>query len=142
MREILYRGQTRKLGEKVRIDGTPVPGNWVYGGVYHQNNRGGAYSIIYSYDPTEKHVVWADTVGEYTGRTDKNKTKIFEHDILWDEENEVYAIVSFADGGFIISEADEFWDMQNLSLSPFSVVGNIHDNPEIVKCLGWYKGDD
>ena len=33
MREILFRGQTRKKGEKVSLDGTPVDSNWVYGGV-------------------------------------------------------------------------------------------------------------
>jgi hypothetical protein len=33
MREILFRGQTRRYGEKVRLNGEKTKSNWVYGGV-------------------------------------------------------------------------------------------------------------
>ncbi len=34
MREILFRGQTRRYGEKVYIpSGEKVPSNWAYGGI-------------------------------------------------------------------------------------------------------------
>lgn len=29
-KNILFRGQTRKKGEKVTMSGTPIPSNWVY----------------------------------------------------------------------------------------------------------------
>ncbi len=32
MREILFRGQTRRHGEKVNMRGDKLPGRWVYGG--------------------------------------------------------------------------------------------------------------
>ena len=134
MREILFRGQTRRYGEKVNLKGDKLPGKWVYGGVFHQNGRGGSYSIIYSYDPIEKHTVYADTVGQYTGLTDKNGIRIFEGDIVEIPWRRDYGVVVYeipecrfeykmqGDGDFITFE--EF-------ASNVRVIGNIHDNPEL-----------
>lgn len=73
-REILFRGQTRRKGEKVRISGEPVDSNWVYGGIFPGE---GDFSIIYQAKPKiEKFTVYSDTVGQFTGLTDKNGKKI------------------------------------------------------------------
>ena len=34
MHELLFRGQTRKKGQKVNLKGEPIDGNWVYGGIF------------------------------------------------------------------------------------------------------------
>lgn len=34
MREILFRGQTRRYGEKVTLSGEKIKSNWVYGGIF------------------------------------------------------------------------------------------------------------
>ena len=44
MREILFRGQLRRKGEKVNMAGEPLPSIWKYGGV-SQIKPGGA--VIY-----------------------------------------------------------------------------------------------
>ena len=52
-RDIIFRGQTRRYGEKVRMDGTKLPGIWVYGGVLQGTSD---FSIIYGCnDVIDKH---------------------------------------------------------------------------------------
>lgn len=141
MREILFRGQTRRLGEKVRMNGEKVPSNWAYGGICHGR---GAFSIIYGdmdiklENPIEKFVVYTDTVGQYTGLTDKNGKKIFDGDIVqcyfadgykekgtirWSNQDVRFSFVPF--------DEKYMWGIDNTD--KFEVIGNIHDNPELLK---------
>ena len=78
MRELIFRGQTRRTGEKIWFNGEKVPGNWVYGGICHGR---GDFSVMYGYVDGEqssinKFVVYTDTVGQSTGLTDRTQ---------WDE---------------------------------------------------------
>ena len=162
MREILFRGQTRKYGEYVRMgDGEKLPGNWVYGGVLQGI---GNISIIYgggnAEDPSEglsKHCVHTDTLGQFTGLTDKNGTKIFEGDIIQysiEEDQAVFVgAVKFGefnpDGGALLNTNIGFYvelvDLEGkrtymrkdigywVKFRGIEVIGNIHDNPELLK---------
>lgn len=144
MREILFRGQTRKRGQQVWMDGSPVDGKWVYGGIFQGT---GAYSIIYGAEKESfsgadigKHPVYTETVGQYTGLTDKNGTKIFEGDIVrfsYTGENrgvEGLAAVIFQNGKFCVEWG---WHKDIVCLDGFAnttleVIGNVHDNPELI----------
>lgn len=139
MRDILFRGQTRKKGQKVWMDGTPVESNWVYGGIFPGT---GDFSVIYTFDPIAKCSVYSDTVGQFTGLTDKNGKKIFEGDIIkipddYDEfginAGEIYEVY-FAFGGFRLkpkrSSAKGFWLEDDKTVE---IIGNIHDNPELLE---------
>ena len=142
MREILFRGQTRRKGEKVRMDGTPVESNWVYGGIF-PNNDGGDFAIIYQQEPEiEKFPVYADTVCQYTGLTDKNGKKIFEGDIIstpkYGVDNGNWKNCAGKDR-FLVRYADGTYYLENklrrFCLRPDStceIIGNIFDNPELI----------
>lgn len=137
MREILFRGK--------RIDN----GEWVEGSLVHRTQFYGdpddCYFILYDgefhcdyYGSAE---VDFKTVGQYTGLTDKNGKKIFEGDIVdcWSEGvNAQGTVQQRRDGLWIIYPAWQKHIMWGLCPNEYShtaveVIGNIHDNPELIK---------
>lgn len=154
-REILFRGQTRRYGEKVCVGtGEKIPSRWVYGGVLQGI---GAHSIIYggenANDPSEgfdKWPVYTDTLGEFTGLCDKDGKKIFEGDIVnilgnqegadWKNVN-YNALIAFLDGGFCaIDGTIENHGFRRYALArmdfDLEVIGNKWDNPELLEGEG------
>lgn len=130
MREILFRGQLRRKGEKVNMAGEPLPSIWKYGGV-SQIKPGGA--VIYQTEPEiKKYPVYGDTVGQYTGLIDKNGVKIFEGDIV-SLGGANYPVIFNTLGNcaeFSLTDGVPFgFDYVHV---PMEVVGNIYDNPELL----------
>ena len=85
--------------------------------------------------------VIADTVGQYTGLTDRNGRKIFEGDIVNIlTENEEFGIITYDDGGFFVDASTFSVDfMNNINGSDIEVIDNIHDNPKALKNLNQIK---
>lgn len=113
-REILFRGK--------RIDN----GEWVKGFPYI--THGGEHQIRY-YDSESNiencsHTVIPDTLGRFTGLTDRNSTKIFEGDIIRWHDNTT-------SGGECVTICwlDEY-------KNDFDIIGNIHDTPELLEVSG------
>lgn len=133
MREVLFRGKRTDNGE------------WVYGyctkARYFLNKK--EMHIIFEPDVeafsrcefTGYEEVLSETVGQYTGLTDKNGVKIFEGDILkafgyiyvimWDS---IRAMFYLRDPVYRVRS-----DFYYYFGSDLSVIGNIHDNPDILK---------
>lgn len=119
MREILFRGKTSNTGE------------WIVGDYEHFYLSNGEL-VVYISDWGKKAAqVITETVGQYTGLTDKNGTKIFEGDIVkgtflgfpMPVHNYILAINWQEDvAGW---RANYFEDVE--------VIGNIHDNPELLE---------
>ena len=133
MREILYRAISLCRGE-----------HWVYGQPRHyaRNPHTEKWTI---YDPVtgiETDIV-EETLGQYTGLTDKNGTKVFEGDILkvyYYGKSKIFGVVKFGETRFFID--DNFMEGDIKSKAPmsdmfskydFEVIGNIYDNPELTK---------
>lgn len=123
MREILFRG--------TRID----TGEWVYGFLYVTHN--GEYEIsIYSKEYNIERltaVVIPETVGQYTCLTDKNGKKIFEGDIVHCYGGE-YCQGYWEYNEIVIVDFDDYIAIAKISECEYNeVIGNIHDNPEMMK---------
>ena len=128
MREILFRGKTKHGGE------------WVYGGVCCSAGN----TIIVSFSERilttiEGKRVLPETVGQYTGLTDKNGKKIFEGDIVktdkFNTPSKHYVIKYDLLLGAFIGEDDGtmYFTTFDGDSDQFEVIGNIHDNPELLK---------
>ncbi len=124
-REILFRGKRTDNGE------------WIEGTLYQIADDLNPF-IMLKNRHAESHEVDANTVGQYTGLTDKNGKRIFEGDIakytnkdgtavfyevVWD--NEFSALMFRLIGGW----SGVFMAGMNERVE---VIGNIHDNPELL----------
>lgn len=125
MREILFRGK----GDKKYNDGM-----WYLG--VPTRCYDGDWQIC---TDDSKRTVIPETIGQYTGLADKNGTKIFEGDIVkrvWLDKTSVYQIVY--DNGlasFIGQAGMEFTTFDDDS-EEFEVIGNIYDNPKLLRGNG------
>lgn len=136
MREILFRGKDSY-------------GKWQYGNLQIQSNDTSS-DYLYQIVPISMHekvslfdFVIPETVGQYTGFTDKNGKKIFEGDIISTDIKRPYLIVEFRDGCFMFNCNDGGEDYYDIMLPICKeahteyeygeIIGNIHDNPELLK---------
>lgn len=135
MREILFRGKRTDNGE------------WIEGLLARYNPKFETANIVDEFEllvPAK-----AETVGQYTGLTDKNDKKIFEGDIVQYEDasadfegyhDDVFlnrGAVSFAPWGGVVFSNRQTVEMDDLFDSETSidaeVIGNIYDNPELLE---------
>lgn len=133
-REILFRGKV-KLPINLRGQQTAYRnGEWAYG-------------FMDSIGTVRKIPVDTNTIGQYTGLTDKNGVKIFEGDIVEtvsSQDDIAYSTdkfyVQFVQGNFYVCNnstgtvltSGAVWTLRSCAES-VKVIGNVYDNPELLK---------
>lgn len=148
MREILFSGKRVDNGEWVE--------GWLYKRYMYPDKMVDAIQVYDGSDfgNVEYHPVVAETIGQYTGLTDKNGKRIFEGDIVhyryepgkgfWNADQ--LSVIKWSKTGYsfegimgtnkyalmcgCLSSVPFNQDAKNIP--EFEVIGNIHDNPELL----------
>lgn len=125
MKKVIFRGQSRRKGERTNGDGTPLPSIWKYGGIFPNNKcKKNTFAIIYQQELViDKFPVYADTVGMFTGLYDKSGNMVFEGDIVRvayaEKDREFYRPFAQLD--------------EHIRIKEIEVIGNIYDDPELLE---------
>lgn len=141
MRTIKFRGKCAKDSR--------FAGEWVYGSCVQCEKSDDVLitsaindrcSCTYHVDPA--------TVGQFTGLTDKNGKEIYEGDIVshpWKDPifgdlvetgQFVHSTICFNNGAFVVNyrlQGEYIYLQDFLRLKCLEVIGNIHDNPELLE---------
>ena len=118
-REILFRGKSKSTGE------------WVFGNLFDKDTKwrthiGTTVRRCFDIDP--------ETVGQFTGMTDKHGTKIFEGDIYSMGDDSIKYVVVWRNCMFIGKQiGNNSYAGLNYWESEIKKVGNIYDNKELLK---------
>ena len=135
MREILFRGKSDLLG-------------WIEGWYCPEVNWGGHHFPVGITRKTKDGwlddvAVIPETIGQFTGLTDKNGKKVFEGDIVvckqeicgnWIDCCMEFGFVEMKHGAFGLHRKQGYYRPFKdwLEDYEYEVLGNIHDNPELL----------
>ena len=130
MRQIKLRAKTVNEGE------------WVYGmTISHGTVDRKRNCLFFEVAENKWKGVIPDTLGQFTGLTDRNGKEIYEGDIVRYGEF-IYHVIEFKHGMFGYTLADGWFvgygGNSNFTFNPLDkskeheIIGNIHDNPELL----------
>lgn len=133
-REIVFRGKSKRNGE------------WLYGDLLR--NVEGTFAIVPPFEidlhnHCERYEVDENTIGQFTGLFDKNGNEIYEGDIIGCHNLEIKHLIFYNEneGRFMAAlngDIENYFvgvcglDNKRWNASK-EVIGNIHDNPELLK---------
>jgi uncharacterized phage protein (TIGR01671 family) len=120
MRKIKFRGKTKYSDNSKET--------WIYGDLVQIINRIKIFDSVFSWD------VRPETVGQFTGLSDKKGDEIYEGDVVkWIDSSrrERIDFVEWKNGGMILRNGK--YAVGVYLFNDLEIIGNIHDNPELLK---------
>ena len=141
MREILFRGKRCDNGEWAQGYYIRADHHWHNHGIHKDWITLGASANGGWFALHNKYAVKAETIGQFTGLTDNNGKKIFEGDIIeWfaqgESERPDFGYIEYDEQSFAWRVCWQKYDpdfMEGMQQEYISVIGNIHDNPELLE---------
>ena len=140
MREILFRG---RISKNEWVYGLPIEGEPLMGGGKETRivtKPGLSYydGVLMTYGECVE--VDPDTVGQFTGLTDRNGVKIFEGDIVRYGDTIHRVVFEQRNGtayfGLVYAACETLPFGHYQDLKQIEVIGNIYDNPELLEVSG------
>ncbi len=142
MREILFRGKSIMHGDWVYgylnqhrgnirydCDCEPIADECYYINDWQAKIDNGMYGQDYKVDP--------ETVGQFTGLTDRNGVKIFEGDIVRYGDTIHRVVFEQRNGtayfGLVYAACETLPFGHYQDLKQIEVIGNVYDNPELLE---------
>ena len=132
MRQIEFRG--------LRTDGK----GWIYGDLLHNHWTGGdtftPCAIRYLIGDLYSHPIEVrpETVGQFTGLHDKSGNKIFEGDVIlcvdYGQQVNGVIVADLVRSGYMVKwlPKTDFNDCIYVRLDSITIIGNIHEHPELI----------
>ncbi len=127
MRDVLFRGK--------RVDN----GEWVQGAYSHHTSLNRGFIVNVGVDHISP-IAWTcevdpETIGQYTGLTDKNGTKVFENDIVMFGFSPCVVKYDLPNGRYMFYEKGVYlkngFNVDTMKTK--EIIGNTIDNPELLK---------
>ena len=143
MRDTKFRGKSDLSIEELEEAGVPHKNGWIVGNIIGDEKFPVIVGPIVDCSDEYFNTEWwasviPETVGQYTELKDKKGVEIYEGDIFRGKSG--FMIVKFENGAFITEykfNIRGYEEVNSMHLSVTSrgakVIGNIHDNPELLE---------
>lgn len=142
MRKILFRGKRTDNGEWIEGYYATQSNHACFANeLKHQHFIFKDVFLDFNLGGLQKFEVIPETVGQYTGKTDKNDKNIFDGDIVYCKSrlDNAIMVVIFECGQFRMVLSENYRSYQtnsgfyDINCFDKEVIGNIYDNPELLE---------
>lgn len=139
MRETKFRGKSDLSIEELEEAGVPHKNGWIVGNLIGDEKLPVIVGPIAECSDEYFNTEWwasviPEIVGQYTGLKDKTGVEVYEGDIVEDDILGISLyVIKFVKGRFTMVDSEDGTGSLWILSEECKVVGNIHDNPELLE---------